>query len=187
MRKARDCIICGTDISYRYHNCKYCESCARAMKRKHNRENARKYYRQYIKDGRIYKYRQDMRKRQRKKYREDIQYRLYRRAKSSAAQRNILCTITKADIQVPEKCPVFGTLFSENHDTMYRATLDRIDSSKGYEPGNIQVISWLANTMKNNATPEELVLFARWILRTVHLVHVEREPNVPEVMSVEDN
>jgi len=35
-------------------------------------------------------------------------------------------------------------------------SLDRIDNSKGYVPGNIAVISMRANMIKNNATLAEL-------------------------------
>ena len=36
------------------------------------------------------------------------------------------------------------------------ATLDKIDPSKGYVSGNIQILSYRANTLKNSATLEEL-------------------------------
>jgi hypothetical protein len=37
-------------------------------------------------------------------------------------------------------------------------SLDRIDNTKGYVPGNVWVISWRANDLKRNATLEELKL-----------------------------
>lgn len=41
------------------------------------------------------------------------------------------------------------------------ATLDRIDSTKGYELGNVQIISYRANTLKSNATLEEIERLAK--------------------------
>jgi len=45
------------------------------------------------------------------------------------------------------------------------ATLDKINPSKGYVLGNIQILSKKANTMKNNATIDELQKFAKNIAR----------------------
>lgn len=36
------------------------------------------------------------------------------------------------------------------------ASLDRLDSSRGYTPDNVWVISWRANQIKSNATLSEL-------------------------------
>ena len=42
-------------------------------------------------------------------------------------------------------------------------SLDRIDNSKGYVPGNIAVISMRANMIKNNATLAELKAIVAYI------------------------
>jgi hypothetical protein len=57
-------------------------------------------------------------------------------------------------------CPVFGTPLLLDKDTQ----IDQIIAGKGYHKGNVQLLSALANRMKNNATPEQLKTFARWVL-----------------------
>ena len=64
-------------------------------------------------------------------------------------------------------CPVFKNKFiidSKEKDRNFKASLDRIDNSKGYIEGNVMWISWKANTMKSNATKKELKMFADWIM-----------------------
>ncbi len=75
-------------------------------------------------------------------------------------------TITVEDILLPEVCPYMGVPFSAL-DKKYGYSLDRVDSSKGYTKDNIQVISRIANIMKNNATEQELISFAKGVL-SVH-------------------
>ncbi len=77
--------------------------------------------------------------------------RLWNAAKSRAAKKGREFNIEMGDITIPTICPVLGT-------PMVAPSLDRIDSSKGYVKGNVRVISKRANTLKNNATIEEIEL-----------------------------
>jgi hypothetical protein len=75
-----------------------------------------------------------------------------------------------AELPCPAMCPVLNTPIKFGDGTGRRppentASFDRIDSTKGYVRGNVQVISKKANAMKLNATEEELKLFARWVLK----------------------
>jgi|SRR5271157_1601998 len=103
------------------------------------------------------------RQRERKRYNRSEKYMLWK-AKNRAKRKGILCTITAQDIQIPEYCPVLGMKLeyeTKNHDSS--PSLDRIDSSQGYIPGNIAVISLRANRLKNDATAIELRQIAAWI------------------------
>lgn len=74
-------------------------------------------------------------------------------------------TITPDDITIPKCCPVLGTPFARaGSKAIYTSpSLDRFDSSKGYTPDNIEVISWRANTLKRNGTVEEFEQLAAWM------------------------
>lgn len=87
---------------------------------------------------------------------------MYTNTKSSANKRGLDFNLTKEDIIIPINCPVLNVPLVWR--TWYCPSIDRIDNSKGYVKGNIQVISRKANTMKNNASKEELVQFAKWVL-----------------------
>ena len=99
-------------------------------------------------------------------------------AKHRSIKKGIPCTIIEDDIHIPATCPVLGIPIEKvfNADGKRGAypgspSLDRIDNTKGYEIGNIQVISSKANSMKNSASPKELIQFAYWVLLTYgHLI-----------------
>ena len=84
------------------------------------------------------------------------------RSKSRAKRKGFEHNITIEDIKIPDKCPLLGiSLFPGKGEVCPNSpTLDRIDSSKGYIKGNVWVISYKANTIKSNATPEELLRIA---------------------------
>lgn len=92
---------------------------------------------------------------------------LLRSAQSRASAKNIKCTVAKTDFEIPLVCPLLGIWMSPASGKAQASSpsLDRIDSSKGYVPGNVWVISHKANAMKNNASQDELTTFARNILK----------------------
>lgn len=76
------------------------------------------------------------------------------------------CTITLEDLQEQWNkqkgiCPYSGIsllvpTYKKNHNNpIYSASVDRIDSTKGYIPGNIQFVSTCINYMKNTMSDEE--------------------------------
>lgn len=82
-------------------------------------------------------------------------------------------SITKQDIYDiwPEDnlCPIFRRPFIVSElkaQNDWSPTLDRIDPTKGYHKGNIQILSGKANNMKNNATLEELKIFAKYYINS---------------------
>ncbi len=92
----------------------------------------------------------------------------YRKIKQRAKENNIPFNITEQDIIdiIPKdsKCPVFKTTFEyKNKDT--GMSLDRIIPENGYIKGNIQIISNLANRVKQDATREELLKLADWFIK----------------------
>lgn len=102
------------------------------------------------------------RRRENGKYKEYIESNpkpyFYIRSKHSAQKRGIPFTITLEDMpDIPTHCPVFGFPLKMDVGTNSRTapSLDRIDTTKGYEPGNIEFISWRANYLKRNGTLEE--------------------------------
>jgi hypothetical protein len=76
------------------------------------------------------------------------------------------------DLELPDVCPALGIKLNYDGNpgaksgwtrTDNSPSVDRIDSNRGYEPDNIQIISWRANRIKNDSTPEELKLLAKFM------------------------
>lgn len=88
--------------------------------------------------------------------------------KSRAIAKGIPFDLDIEDIAFPSVCPVLGLKLSRERGGKTNASpsVDRIIPSLGYVKGNVQVISELANRMKADATPEQLLLFADWVYKT---------------------
>lgn len=97
-------------------------------------------------------------------------YYLLKLARQRARQAGVVCTLQENDIQIPQMCPLLGIELVMGTGKVGPASpsVDRIDATMGYEPGNVWVISHRANTIKNNATLEELETIARNLRAKIH-------------------
>lgn len=95
---------------------------------------------------------------------ERIKGKILVRSRFRAKKLGIDFNINQEDIILNEYCPILNIkldyLFKKQNN-INAASLDRIDNTKGYVKGNVMIISVLANTMKNNANIEQLLLFCK--------------------------
>jgi len=101
----------------------------------------------------------------RRGYCRNIKTMMINSARYRAARKGIEFSLTKDDFEVPEYCPILGIRLEIGVGTQQdnSPSLDRLDSTKGYTSDNVWVISGKANTMKANASVDELISFANWI------------------------
>lgn len=95
---------------------------------------------------------------------------IVRAAKSRAVGSNIEFNIKEEDIELVKFCPFLEIELDYSGDRRINwnsPSLDRIDNSKGYIPGNVWIISRRANTMKHSANREELKIFSKNCLKLI--------------------
>lgn len=83
---------------------------------------------------------------------------LARNSRTRAKKAGILHTIRWTDIVIPDRCPIMDEEFWPvlGQQTPMSVTIDRKDSTQGYIPGNVWVISLAANLAKNRLSLEQL-------------------------------
>lgn len=89
---------------------------------------------------------------------------MYRQARSRAPKIGKVFSLTKEDIVIPEICPILQVPLVHERGHQFAPSLDRINSSLGYTKDNVMVISYRANVLKNNMTPDESILLSRWLV-----------------------
>ena len=87
----------------------------------------------------------------------DYRLHMLRMAKKRARRRNIFFDLNLEDIQIGTHCPILGLKFEVGMDNWQNSpSLDRIDNNRGYESDNVIVVCMMANTIKNQATPDQI-------------------------------
>ena len=88
-------------------------------------------------------------------------------AKSRSKKKNLELNITLEYLEsiYPDDslCPLLNIPLDWDSPPKHPSTpsIDRIDSSKGYIKGNVQWVSWRANQLMRDATPDELLMVAQ--------------------------
>lgn len=134
-------------------------------KRKYDRERLKKYYRKNLRKERARrkKYRienketvKSSNQKWRAKNRERI---LWGGAKLRARRKKIIFNIEISDVVIPKVCPVLGIKLRRGKGCVSPTSpvIDRITPKLGYVKGNILVVSHRANSIKQNATPDEII------------------------------
>ena len=94
-----------------------------------------------------------------------LEYRLFKGAAHRAKEDQLPFDLDVTDIVIPNVCPLLKIPLlktnTEGGPFMNSPSLDKIIPKLGYVKGNIQVVSFKANTMKSNATLEEIELLAK--------------------------
>lgn len=132
-----------------------------------NRERLKEDYKNWTENNRE-KYLESRQKSQKKYAKRSPEKYILSRTKTQSKRKGFDFNLSLEDILIPEYCPYMNVKLThplDSNDNFYLPSVDRIDSTKGYVKNNIQIISYLANRMKNNATEEQLVQFAKGVLK----------------------
>ena len=93
----------------------------------------------------------------------------YTRKKQNCRANGIPFDVKFEDIPWVSHCPILGLELNyfniEGTRTETSVSFDKIDPSKGYVPGNVTIVSWRANRIKNDGTAEEHMKIAEYINR----------------------
>ncbi len=131
----------------------------------HIKEYTKQYRAQYYKDNK-----ETMLAQQREYYAvpQNRAKKLLSKTKERALQDGIEFNLELEDIIIPTHCPYLGIELTHHLGKGYldsNSSIDKINPELGYVKGNVQIISRLANQMKNSANKEQLLIFAHNIIR----------------------
>lgn len=85
--------------------------------------------------------------------------------KKRARSKGLAFDLTVEDIVIPEFCPALGLRLQVNRGRVGDSSpsMDRIVPALGYVRGNVRILSDLANRIKTNATPDQVMQVALFL------------------------
>ena len=158
------CIACFEirelgEFAFRKDNQKYrneCKECKKEECKEWGKEN-RQYTREYIRARNKNNPGLFTRQKHNRKIKNPIKYLLVK-ARYNAKICGVPFSLIESDLTYPEFCPALGIKlehgFGRVGDTS--PTLDRMIPKLGYVKGNVFILSHRANTLKTDATPDEI-------------------------------
>ena len=93
----------------------------------------------------------------------------FRNKKNSSSGKGWEWTVEFGDLTWPTHCPILGLeldFFAEMRQEN-SPSFDRIDPTKGYIKGNVQIMSWRANRIKNDGSALEHRKIAKYLDKTM--------------------
>jgi len=106
------------------------------------------------------------------------QKKLLSSAKQRAKNKNLPLNIEEKDIFIPERCPVCDCklVLAKGGAQPNSSSLDRIIPKLGYVKNNIIVICRRCNTIKLDATPEELMRLGEFVKKIIKEKKLDESP-----------
>ena len=132
-----------------------CKNCNREVSKAYREKNSKRYYEN-----------QKARRENENVFISQTFYSLKTRAKKKGLEISVTPEYIQELLQKSEyRCSVTGQVMNlKSHPrkkaNQFKASLDRIDSTKGYIEGNVQWVCWAVNRMKSDTTESE---FKFWI------------------------
>lgn len=108
---------------------------------------------------------EESRRKQRARRRANLPLHLVNEARRRADAKGVPFDLSPDDISVPKFCPVLGIELKVNKGRCGPGspTLDRVRPEAGYVRGNVVVVSHRANTIKSDATLDEIEAVAEYM------------------------
>ena len=128
--------------------------------RKLNKQKISEYHKEWYKNNRdkqLLMFKENYKKRKPKSLQSTIQRNL-KNIKNKCLSKGVPFDISINDIDIPTHCPLLGIKLESGlpRNSPQSPSIDKIIPSLGYVKGNVWVISMRANTIKHNASLQEI-------------------------------
>lgn len=101
--------------------------------------------------------------------------RMLQEASVRARAKGLPFSLSEADIVIPVVCPALGIEIKMGVGVRseHSPSIDRVIPALGYVSGNVRVISWRANRLKNDATLDELKRIVEYYEGAIAVTYTE--------------